>query len=117
MQDKGYLVTLEVYFIGGSNILVTDAFRAENEPDAKNMAINVFIDKSNTAVMYGDALIVVDALAAIYFDEAEEIDLADPENKKWLDSVDVFEQFMEREHNEQRRQRGPRTAITESGSL
>lgn len=113
MEDIGFLVAVEVFLIGGEKVEVTDAFRAEEEEEARNMALNVFIE-GRGAVRYGDAFFVMDAVAAVKLGDSDSIDLSLPGNKKWLDSVDVFERLMEQQENEIKRT-GPRTAIAESG--
>ena len=93
-ETQGFLVWLNIHVLGGTIINVCDAFRAENEDEAKNFALNTFIQGSG-AVVYGEALIVLDALCAVCVNYIESIDLSLPENARWLESVTLFEQMLD----------------------
>jgi len=109
----GVLVTLKVYLIGGHTLEVTDAFRARNEQEARNMAINIFIT-GNGMIMYGVAAIVLDAVAAIEVVGTTFINLDDPANEHWLRAIEVFENFMESQDVAQEEDR-PVAALTGFG--
>jgi hypothetical protein len=110
-QDCGALVTLKVFLIGGGELTATDAFRTDSIEEAKNMALNIF-STSKGLLVYGDSILVVDAVAAIKVIEVTFIDLADSSNNNWLAAIDVFERFMEEQDVQQKTNR-PRTAIAE----
>jgi hypothetical protein len=114
-ENKGFLVKVDIHLIGGGQISAVDAFRAPTMEEAQNMALNVFITGGGM-IMYGNAAIVLDAVAAIQLNQTDFIDLGDPFNKQWLASVEVFERFMEEQQSAEQKVHRPRTAITEPGS-
>lgn len=95
-SDKGFLVTVKVYLLGGEQVVLTDAFRAESEDEARNFALNTFI-RGEGAVWYGKGFVVLDAVCAVVYEHAEIIDLALAENEKYLDTIDLFERMMDEE--------------------
>jgi hypothetical protein len=96
-EDRGFLVRVYVTIAGGREILTAvDAFRAETEEEARNYAFNMFTTGVG-ATMYGDTMFILDAVGAVRAVIEEKIDLADPDNAKWLNSVDLFERFLEKQ--------------------
>ena len=92
-KDRGFLVRVYVTVVGGETLTAIDAFRADTEEEAFNYAVNMFTSGTG-ATMYGDTLFIVDAVCAVRAVVDREIDLADPDNAKWLNSVDLFEKFL-----------------------
>jgi hypothetical protein len=104
-KDKGFLVRVYVTIAGGKEILsAVDAFRAETEEEARNYAFNMFTTGMG-ATMYGDTMFILDAVGAVRAVIDKEIDLAAPENAKWLNSVDLFERFLEKQDARQKSDR------------
>jgi hypothetical protein len=95
-KDKGFLVEATVHLIGGHILTEIDAFRADSEQEAENMAFNIFVTGQGL-IVYGKQGIVADTISAVRVDSIEEIDLAAPINKQWLDSVEFFERFLEQQ--------------------
>lgn len=93
-KDRGFLVQAYIELVGGQTVGAIDAFRADTQEIAENYAFNVFLIGSGM-IVYGNLGIVADAMCAIRVVAKEEIDLADPKNAKWLESVDLFERFLE----------------------
>lgn len=94
---SAYLVLVRVNLLGGKEVVAVDAFRAEDADTALNYARNMFLRSGGEAVVYGQASFFNGTVGAV---EAEVIGILDEEhetNAKWRTSMDVFDEFLERE--------------------
>lgn len=94
-EGDGYLVTVKVYLLGGQVVTATDAF-PEDGNNGENYARNTFI-QGRGAVVYGDAVIILDAMTAVEIVNSEWIDLSDMDNIEWRRAIEVFERMMDEE--------------------
>lgn len=93
-EETGYLVTVKVYLLGGHTLELTDAFRAKTGDEAKNFALNTFI-QGEGAVVYGRGVVVLDAMCGVVSDGYTSINLDDPRNANYLASIELFERMMD----------------------
>lgn len=93
-MDKAYLVLVEVITLGGQTQVDVDVFRAEDEVGASNCARNIFIKEGSGAVVYGETIFLVEAIATLRVRVLAAIDLSLPENKKLAEAADVFDTFL-----------------------
>ena len=107
-MDKAYLVLVEVVTLGGQTQSDVDVFRADDELTAANFARNIFIKEGSGAVVYGDTVFLVEAIATLRVRVLAAIDLSLPENYKYAEAADVFDEFLRNyETNQTDRSRGP----------
>jgi hypothetical protein len=95
-EEKGFLVAVDVYLLGGQVARGIDAFRAQNVKEAENLALNTFIQGTG-AVVYDNLVVVLDAMVAVKVVEVQEIDLTNPLYEHWVESIELFERMMDEE--------------------
>jgi hypothetical protein len=93
-SDKLYLVRITVDFISGAKVVAVDAFKAEDDAEARNMAHNLFIKERSGVVVYGGHVIFTDAVCSVVADNVGVLDATNPENASWVESAELFEKFI-----------------------
>lgn len=96
-SEKFYLVLASITLVSGQTIVSVDAFRARNSELASNMARNLFTQERGGVVVYGDHSLFSDSICSVVATVIGVLDAEEKENKHWVDSVEVFENFLAEE--------------------
>ena len=100
VEEDIYLVLVAVSLIGGGNTVAVDAIQAESAVEAKNIAVNFFLlrteEEENVAasVMFGDVLFLPGTIAAVEASVLGVLDRTHRENRRWIEAVEMSEEMM-----------------------
>jgi len=92
-----YLILVRLSFVSGAEIVAVDAFEAKDDTEAQNMARNLFSQERSGVVVYGGHVIFSDAICGLKTESIGVLDATNPENAGWVDSVRVFEKFLQQD--------------------
>ena len=89
-----YLVEVQVTLLGGGTLWAVDVFEVETAQQAENAAKNIFLQApEDQAIMYGDTAFFSGVIAAVESKALGILDLEQPFNRKWKDSLDLFDKM------------------------
>jgi len=101
-KETIFLVLVRVTLLGGKEAVAVDAFKVEDATTALNYARNMFIQSRGEAVVYGTTSFLVDMVTSVEAEVLAVLDETHPFNAPWLESIEMFEDFWEKEEQKVR---------------